>query len=186
MKIIATDRLILRPFTANDLDALFAVLNRPEVWQYDPGRPRTMSETGETLAIWINEYTRHGFGRFAVIEKASGKLIGYCGLQWLLLDHGLYKSPEVELFYALDPAFWGKGYITEAARAMIGFGFADLKLKRIVSTAVGANERSVNVMRRVGMRVERDPFDPDWIVGVVENTAIDTHAPSLTLSATNE
>jgi ribosomal-protein-alanine N-acetyltransferase len=182
MKAIETGRLLLRPFTTDDLDAIHTVLSYPDVWKYDPGKPRTLAETGQTLAFWITEYQRHGFGRFAVIQKATNQLIGYCGLQWLLLDHGVYKQPEVELFYALDPAFWGQGYITESAQAVIRFGFDELKLRRIVSTAIGGNHRSVKVMRRVGMRVERDPFDPDWIVGVIDNANVDAQAPALTLA----
>lgn len=179
MTTLTTERLLLRPFTADDLAAIYAVLSRSEVWQYDPGKPRSYNETREVLQRWIDEFDQHGFGRFAIINQADGTLIGYCGLQWLLLDHGIYKSPEVEIFYALSPEYWGQGYITEAAKAVIHFAFTDLKLKRIVSTAVGANQRSLGVMRRVGMRVERDPFDPEWVVGIVDNPAIVVDAPSL-------
>ena len=179
MKTIETERLLLRPFTTADLDAIYAVLSRREVWQYDPGKPRTYEETREVLQRWIDDFDHHGFGRFAILNKADGTLIGYCGLQWLLLDHGIYKSPEVEIFYALSPEVWGQGYITEAAKAVIGFAFTDLKLRRIVSTAVGENRRSMGVMRRIGMRVERDPFDQDWILGLIDNPSIEAFAPLL-------
>jgi ribosomal-protein-alanine N-acetyltransferase len=182
MKTITTERLILRPFTTEDLAAIYAVLSRPEVWEYDPGKPRSYAETREVLQHWIDETERHSFGRFAVVQRSDNSLIGYCGLQWLLLDHGVYKSPEVELFYALMPEHWGQGYITEAAKAVIQFAFADLKLKRVVSTAIGGNQRSMGVMQRVGMRVERDPFDPDWVVGVIDNPYVEANAPALVAS----
>jgi ribosomal-protein-alanine N-acetyltransferase len=179
MKIIETERLLLRPFIAADLDAIYAVLSRPAVWQYDPGKPRTLDETHMVLARWIADYELHGFGRFAVVLKETGAIIGYCGLQWLLLDHGVYKSPEVEIFYALAPEYWGHGYITEAAQAVIEFAFTEIKLKRIVATALGDNTRSISVMRRLGMRVARDPFEQDWIVGIIENPVVAERAPTL-------
>lgn len=179
MHTLHTDRLILRPFTAADLDAIYAILSRPDVWQYDPGKPRTLDETRALLARWIADYEHHGFGRFAVVLRDTGTIIGYCGLQWLLLDHGVYKSPEVELFYALAPEYWGQGYITEAAQAVIRFAFTEIKLKRIVSTALSANTRSLDVMRRLDMHVIRDPFDPDWIVGIIDNPAVEVRTPEL-------
>ncbi len=179
MRTIQTERLILRPFTTDDLDAIYGVLSRPAVWQYDPGKPRTFDETSDVLQRWIADYEHHGFGRFAVVQRETNEIIGYCGLQWLLLDHGLYKSPEVEIFYALAPEYWGRGYMTEAAQAVIRFAFEDLKLKRIVSTALSANERSLGVMRRVGMRVERDLIDRDWNVGIIENPLVAERAPEL-------
>lgn len=180
--VLETQHLILRPFIPNDLDELYSVLNQPEVWQYDPGRPRSFAQTEHTLNFWINDYERHGFGRLAVIEKDTGKLIGYCGLQWLLLDHGIFKSPEVELFYALSPEYWGKGYMTEAAEAVVHFAFEQLKLKRVVSTAVGPNHRSLGVMKRIGMRIDRDPFDPEWVVGVIESLPITSTTPTFALT----
>ncbi len=69
--------------------------------------------------------------------------------------------------------------MTEAAQAVIRFAFEDLKLKRIVSTALSANERSLGVMRRVGMRVERDLIDRDWNVGIIENPLVAERAPEL-------
>jgi ribosomal-protein-alanine N-acetyltransferase len=179
MNTLYTDRLILRPFTAADLEAIYAILNRPDVWLYDPGKPRTLDETRDLLARWIADYDLHGFGRFAVVLRDTGTIIGYCGLQWLLLDHGVYKSPEVELFYALAPEYWGQGYITEAAQAVIRFAFTDIKLRRIVSTALSANTRSLSVMRRLEMHVIRDPFDPDWIVGIIDNPVVEVPTPKL-------
>jgi RimJ/RimL family protein N-acetyltransferase len=179
MQTIETDRLLLLPFTGGDLDAIYSVLNRPAVWQYDPGKPRSYDETRDVVQRWIADFEHHGFGRFAVVLRETDTLIGYCGLQWLLLDHGLYKSPEVEIFYALAPEYWSQGYMTEAAQAVIRFAFDDLKLARIVSTALGANDRSIGVMRRVGMRVERDLIDRDWNVGIIENPLVAEYTPEL-------
>lgn len=182
MITIETERLLLRPFTADDLHAIYAVLSRRAVWQYDPGKPRSLDETRTLLDRWIADYEHLGFGRFAVVLKETGAIIGYCGLQWLLLDHGVYKSPEVEIFYALTPEYWGQGFITEAAQAVIQFAFSEIKLKRIVSTALGDNTRSIGVMRRLGMRVARDPFEQDWIVGIIENPLVATPTPALAIA----
>jgi RimJ/RimL family protein N-acetyltransferase len=184
VKELETARLTLRPFTGDDLDAIYAVLSRPEVWRYDPGRPRSHADTQGMLNQWISDAQRDGFGRYAVVLRETGEVIGYSGLQWLLLDHGIYKSPEVELFYALAPEFWGQGYITEAAQAIIHFAFDDVKLRRVVSTAIGPNARSMSVMRRVGMQVITDPFEPDWVVGIIDNPAVEARTPVLATSIT--
>src|SRR6185437_8555515 len=83
MQTIETDRLLLRPFTGGDLDAIYSVLNRPAVWQYDPGKPRSYDETRDVVQRWIADFEHHGFGRFAVVLRETDTLIGYCGLQWL-------------------------------------------------------------------------------------------------------
>lgn len=169
MRVLETERLILRPFEEGDLDRIYTILSDPLVWKHDPGRPRTFEETRALLTFENGAYRDLRYGRLAVVLKATGEVIGYCGLQLLLLDHGPYKSPEVELFFAQDPAQWGHGYITEAARAMVQFGFAELRFRRIVSTASRENQRSINLMKRMGMRFISDPFEPDWIVGLIEN-----------------
>ena len=83
-------------------------------------------------------------------------------------------TPEVGLFWALFPEHWGNGYASEAAAAMVLYAFRELRLRRIVATTEHNNTRSINVMRRLGMRIERNPqADPPWLqtVGVLNNPA---------------
>ena len=81
-------------------------------------------------------------------------------------------STEFGLYYAFSPASQGQGYATEAVRALIDFAFNVLRLRRIVATTTYENTRSIGVMRRVGMRIEQNPFaEPPWlqVVGSLDN-----------------
>ena len=83
-----------------------------------------------------------------------------------------FNSTEFGLYYALSPAYHRQGYATEAAKAMIEYAFTHLNLKRIVATTTYDNAASMGVMRKVGMRIERNPYpDPPWlqVVGILEN-----------------
>jgi hypothetical protein len=84
-------------------------------------------------------------------------------------------TPEFGLFYAITPTLQGQGYATEAAQAMVDYAFQHLRLKRVVATTTYDNTASMGVMRKLGMRIERNPFsEPPWlqIVGVLDNNAI--------------
>src|SRR5439155_21972537 len=90
-----------------------------------------------------------------------------------------FNSPEFGLYYALSPSYQRQGYATEATRALIDYAFTQLSLKRIVATTTYGNVASMGVMRKVGMRIEKNPFpDPPWfqVVGILENRP--THASS--------
>lgn len=168
--VVETERLILRTHSMADLDALHTLTSHPDVWQFDPGRQRTIEESRALLVWRMMEYERRGIGRLAVVLKASGQLIGYCGLQLCLLeDCYALNTPEIEFFYGLSRDHWGQGLISEAGHALIRHGFDEHKLKRIMSSALSDNQRSINVMRRVGMRVETCPCDPNWVVGMIDN-----------------
>lgn len=170
MQVIATDRLVLRPFTMEDLDAFHVVLTHPDVWRYDLHRQLSYTETQELLTFRVLEFRKHGCGQWAIILKATQQLIGYCGLQLCLAPTcSEANQPEIELIYGLHPATWGQGLATEAGKRMIHFGFEELKLTRIVSGAERENIRSIQVMRRVGMRIEECTPDADMVLGIIEN-----------------
>lgn len=160
----------MRPFTMDDLQEAHTVLDsHPEVWRYDPGYPPTLERRESLLEFRILEYTMQGFGCLALILKETQRIIGYCGLQLYLWENPACSTPEVELFYKLGREYWGKGYATEAARAIVDFSFNTLKLKRLVSHAKGDNARSVALMQRIGMRIENDPLHPGEINGILSN-----------------
>ena len=101
----------------------------------------------------------------AIVLKSQGTLIGAIGFAPCLAPFGRLPSfgetphhtPEVGLFWALFPEHWGNGYATEAARAMVSYAFDKLDLWRIVATTENDNRRSVAVMRRLEMTIERNP-----------------------------
>ncbi len=144
---IETRRLTLRPFTLDDLDRLAAILADPDVTRYLPGgNPRTREQTEKTLRFIIGHWEQHGFGWWAVTDKASQKLIGWCGLKFI------DTTNEVEVLYLFARPHWGQGYATEAATASLRYGFEELELERIMALAVPENTASRCVMEKLGMR----------------------------------
>jgi GrpB-like predicted nucleotidyltransferase (UPF0157 family)/predicted acetyltransferase len=143
---LATERLLLRPWTPNDLDGLYAVLADPAVARW-LGQ-RTRDEVAERLARHVEHQRNHGFSMWAVVERASGALIGHCGLQHL--DGG----PEVEVGWALASDRWDRGYATEAGRASLHHGFDVLGLDEIVAVTRPENLASRRVMEKLRMEYD--------------------------------
>lgn len=156
---IETARLILRQWSDADL-AAFAVINADaRAMEHFPA-PLDRAESDALAGRWRTMFAERGFGMWAVEEKpADGRagtpFIGFVGLSVPLYEAAF--TPCVETGWRLGPAWWGRGYASEAARAALGFGFGARGLAEIVAyTAVG-NRRSRAVMERLGM--DRDPAD---------------------------
>lgn len=151
--ILETPRLVLRNWRPDDRD-LFREINRdPKVMEFFPLR-RTPEEADALLARLTAMVAETGLGFYAVESKDLAEPIGFCGLSRANLAP-LLPDDTVEIGWRLATRFWGQGYITEAAAALIEFGFAAKDLCEIVSFAVKDNRRSIAVMERLGMR--RDP-----------------------------
>jgi ribosomal-protein-alanine N-acetyltransferase len=154
---IRTERLVLRPFDVDDLDALAEVLADPEVMRYvgkGEARGRTRDESERTLRAILEEYEQWGHGLLAAITPAEndGTPIGWCGLIRWTLD----GVEEVEVAYLLGRPHWGKGYATEAATAVRDHGLQVLGRRRLVSLIYPDNAASVRVAEKAGMTYERD------------------------------
>lgn len=148
---IETSRLRLRYFTPDDLDELASITADPEVVRYiGEGLPLTREETWRNLRGIIDTFARRGYGRWALVEKAGGALLGYCGLTQLP------ESPGVELVYLLARRAWGRGIATEASLACLRYGFEELGLERIYALTMPDNLRSRRVLERVGMKFLRE------------------------------
>jgi len=122
------------------------------------------------------------YGDRAIVLRDSGEVVGSVGFAPCLMPFGQLPSfeatdrftSEIGLFWALFPKHQGRGYATEAAAAMISYAFDELRLRRIVATTEHDNKRSLDVMRRLGMRLERNPQDePHWLqtVGILDHPA---------------
>ena len=120
------------------------------------------------------------YGDRAMVLRDSGEVVGSVGFAPCLKPFGLLPSferttrftSEMGLFWALFPKQQGHGYATEAAAAMVAYAFDELRLRRIVATTEHDNTRSINVMRRLGMRLERNPeTEPHWFqtVGILDH-----------------
>jgi RimJ/RimL family protein N-acetyltransferase len=151
---ILTARLILRPFTAGDLDAFAAINADPEVMRFFAAR-RTRAETAEMIDALEQTRAADGFSFGAAEERATGRLIGMIGLKRVTPD--MPFAPTVEVGWRLARDAWGKGYATEGARAAIADGFDRLGLSEIVAFTRPDNLPSRAVMVRLGMR--HDPAE---------------------------
>jgi ribosomal-protein-alanine N-acetyltransferase len=151
--IIETERLELRPLTMDDLDALALIYRDPEVRKYFPEGTLTYEQTREELE-WIIDvyYGQHGFGLWATTHKETNEFIGRCGLLPWTID----GRSEVEVAYLLARPYWGRGLGTEAARAILAYGFEQLRLSRLISLIDPANEASINVAVKIGMHLEKE------------------------------
>ncbi|MBA3042268.1 MAG: GNAT family N-acetyltransferase [Alphaproteobacteria bacterium] len=152
--IVETPRLVLRNWRDDDRD-LFREINRdPKVMEFFPFR-RSAEEADAMMERIRAVIDETGFGFYAVELKESAEPIGFCGLARAGISP-ILPEDTVEIGWRLATRFWGNGYVTEAARALIDFGFATKGLDEIVSFAVEANTRSTAVMQRLRMRHDAD------------------------------
>jgi RimJ/RimL family protein N-acetyltransferase len=149
---LRTDRLILRNWQDDDR-ALFHRINSDDrVMEFFPMR-RSREQADALLDELRETIDELGYG-FTAAEVADGRIcIGFVGL--LPTDMvSIFPSGTVEIGWRLATEFWGNGYVTEAAKAWLAFGFDRLGLDEIVSFAVWNNHRSTAVMRRIGMTAD--------------------------------
>jgi ribosomal-protein-alanine N-acetyltransferase len=156
MNILETQRLLLRRLEPGDLDALHALYRDPEIRRYYPEGTLTLEETKEELEWFLNGHPAHPeLGLWATIHKATGHFIGRCGLLPWTID-GRY---EVEVAYMIAKEFWGQGLGTEAALAILDYGFEQLGLSRLICLIDRENLASIGVAENIGMTFEREGED---------------------------
>ena len=143
-----TERLFLRPMTAADVEPVFAMRSDESVMRYIRTAQITRAEAEKWIELVSSRWATERIGFCAVIEKSSGRFIGWCGL-WRLVETG-----ETEVGYALFPEFWGRGYAPEAARAVLRYGFEELGLDHLVAVADPHNAASRRVMEKIGMQFD--------------------------------
>ncbi len=151
MPILETPRLVLRELQAEDVDALALILSEPETMRFYL-RPFDRGGVEEWIARNRRRYTKDGYGLWAMILKASGELIGDCGLVLQEVD----GANEIEIGYHVRRDHWGQGLATEAARACRDFGFAKLPVDRLVSIIRPENVASRRVAEKNGLSVWKE------------------------------
>lgn len=155
--LLTTERLVLRPFTPDDLAALAVLHAEESFWWYPLRRGMTEAETEEFLCRVIGRYDSDGFGLEAVVDRASGTMIGWAGLA---VPHFLPQIlPAVEVGWRLAGSHRGRGLATEAGSAAVDWGFTEGGLERIVSIYEPENAPSGRVMERLGFTHERTTSD---------------------------
>jgi RimJ/RimL family protein N-acetyltransferase len=150
---LETERLVIRAFDEADR-ALFHEINSDEkVMEFYPYR-RTRAQSDELFDKGRIEVAETGYGYTAVEIKSTGECIGYCCLAFPNFET-VFPLETVEIGWRTAARYWGNGYASEAAKALLADGFTKRGLEEIVSFAVSSNRRSLAVMERIGMI--RDP-----------------------------
>jgi RimJ/RimL family protein N-acetyltransferase len=183
MRTLETERLTIRAFERADGDTysrlLDAAFGADSYGSSDAKRVLFEFQVASDAGLALLH--QPPYGDRAIVLRSTGQIIGSVGFAPALAPFGLLPSfeatplftPEVGLFWALSQDRQGHGYATEAAAAMIAYAFTELRLRRIVATTEHDNTRSINVMRRLGMRFERNPQpEPHWFqtVGILDNS----------------
>ncbi len=184
MRTLDTSRLIVRAFALHDVDTYSRLLDAAfGTGAYgSPEQKRTMFEYQVAADAGLALLHQPPYGDRAIVLRETGEVIGSVGFAPCLMPFGQLPSfeyttlftSEIGLFWALFPEHRGHGYATEAAAAMVAYAFGQLRLRRIVATTEHDNARSIEVMRRLGMRIERNPqAEPAWFqtVGIRDSAS---------------
>jgi RimJ/RimL family protein N-acetyltransferase len=144
-------RLSLRPFTPADVEDAFGWFGDPDVMRFTPNGPdRTQDQTRERLKQYSGHQVRHGFSKWLIQEKSSGKPIGDSGL--LIVDE---LGPLPDLGFRFAKPYWQQGFATEVATAWIRAAFEVLGLDRLTAFAHVDNLASLRVLEKVGFRRQK-------------------------------
>lgn len=164
--LLETDRLLLRRFTADDVDNLVDLDADPEVMRYLTGGASTPRQVvrDEIMPRLLSYYDQsEEFGFWAAVEKATGEFVGWFHFR----PHPEGNRSDgtvrdgVELGYRLRRSAWGKGYATEGSRALIDRGFTEGGVERVYAETMAVNTGSRRVMDKAGLRYVRT-FHQDW------------------------
>jgi RimJ/RimL family protein N-acetyltransferase len=170
MDPIATERLVLRPFTQDDFDALFAYQSRPDVARWLEWGARTEDEVRAALAKKIAAVAIVDEGdvlALAMTRKDTGALVGDAILCLVSAEH---RTGEIG--YIVHPDHQGLGYTTEACREMLRIGFEDVGLHRVIGRLDARNLASARVLEKLGMRREAVFVDNEMIKGEWTSEAV--------------
>ena len=151
LPLFETKRLLIRPYTMNDVDEAYEVNRDPEISRYTgDGGPKSREEIETILRDRVlADYEKHGYGRYAVIHKESQENIGFSGLKYLP------EMNEVDLGYRFAKKYWGRGIATESCHPFLAFGFNSLNLKRIIGMVLPENIASSHVLEKLGFSFEK-------------------------------
>jgi ribosomal-protein-alanine N-acetyltransferase len=151
LKVIETQRLVLRQLTIEDAAFLFRLLNEPSFLRYIGDRGVRSLEDARRYILNgpVDSYRRYNFGLFLTELKSDGTPIGMCGLVKRI------ALTDVDLGFAFLPEFWSQGYAAEAAAAVMEYARDTIGLKRVVAITSLDNAGSMRLLGKLGFRFER-------------------------------
>jgi RimJ/RimL family protein N-acetyltransferase len=160
---VETARLVLRPFSEGDLEALFAFHSLPEVARFLYWEARDREQVRAVLEAKLGQTALEAEGQvlaLAVVWREVGTVVGEVSLQWLSRVHR-----QGEVGFVFHPGYQGRGLATEAAEAMLRLGFEGLGLHRVIGRCDARNLPSARLMERLGMRQEAHFVHGEWFKG---------------------
>jgi [ribosomal protein S5]-alanine N-acetyltransferase len=149
--IIETSRLLIREYFTDDIAMLHKILSDPITMCFWP-EPFTVDQTNAWVERSMTSYAENGFGRFAVLLKQTGELIGDAGI----LKSEINGKIENDLGYIIYHPFWNNGYATEAAEAILRRGLDSIGLRRIAANIAFDNIPSQRIAEKIGMKKESE------------------------------
>ncbi len=153
--LLKTERLILRELNQDDIHMIYELNNNPDVMRYissNSSKP-TIEECKEGIKRCIKYYKDNkGLGLYATVIQETGEVIGWTAIK------DLDKTDEIEIGYRYLPKYWGRGYATEASKAVVDYGFYTLGLKKIVAVAQPENIASRRVLEKVGLKFIKNAY----------------------------
>jgi ribosomal-protein-alanine N-acetyltransferase len=152
---IETQRLVLRELQISDAAPLAQIWSDPDVTKF-MGGPRDEARLRQDLEDEAESAAASRIDLWPVVEKASGEVIGHCGL----LEKEVDGQAEIELIYVFGKAAWGQGYATEAAMAVREYAFEQLGLRRLIALIDPGNAASERVALKAGFRYEKETRRP--------------------------
>lgn len=160
--ILTTERLVLREFEEGDWPAVLSYQSDPRYLRYYAWTHRTEQDVRAFVRglMDLREEQPRTRYQLAITLPPDGRLIGNCGIRKQSPD-----AREADIGYELDSRYWGYGYATEAARALLAFGFNDLGLHRIWAWCIAENAGSAHVLEKIGMRQEGRLREHEWMKG---------------------
>ncbi|HEX2146591.1 MAG TPA: GNAT family N-acetyltransferase [Pseudorhizobium sp.] len=150
MIVLETERLLVRSWIETDRDLFREINADSKVMEFFPFR-RSHEEADALLAKVNGSIQETGLGFYALELKETGEPIGFCGLSLANMP-AIFPAETVEIGWRLATRFWGRGYVTEAAKALLRYAFTEKSIPAVLAFAVEANRRSTAVMERIGMQ----------------------------------
>src|SRR5690606_31938978 len=157
--VCETERLILREFNLSDAGEFYKLNKDPEVMKYTADRVFASVEESAEVIRNYKEYGKTGYGRWTVVLKATGEVLGWSGMKYI------ESVQETDLGYRLHRKYWNKGYATEASKASLQTGFEQYGIDLIVGRTMTDNLPSRRVLEKIGMAYWKE-FDFEEHPGV--------------------
>lgn len=159
--IIETPRLLIRQWVPDDWKRARPLFTLPEVMRYiGDGKPRSDEQIQRFINGGIEQTIKRGWALWPVIYKEDAELIGFCGF-----NDGY--APDVEIGWRLLPGYWGRGLATEAARAVLNYGFNVIGFPHVISVAQADNVASIKIMEKLGMQLQSRSCEPGTEIELV-------------------